>query len=299
MQYQMVCLRSTNAESTERLFSQIKHTSQRATNRKPDNELTTILLSLQAKEETGTGTTVTSIQKQETMVSEVAKNVPPYNGTYISTDCRMPSWQAHLERISTYLRMGEGVWWDKKDSGYQFRDADTDPPTQAEGPTLLHFRSTKIEHIHHQSQVQWRLLLDENVQLPTPFIRIFNNGVYTGRKYHPTDGHKSAPSDNSISMDTEGSTDQSVDKEGPRDHSVDTERPTPHSVDTEGPTHRSVDTEGPTHHSVDTERPTHRSVDIERPTHCSVDTEGPTHCSVDTEGPIDLQWTHRGLPKHW
>ena len=279
MQYQMVCLRSTNAESTERLFSQIKHISQRATNRKPDNVLTTVLLSLQAKEESGTGTTVTTIQKQGTMVSEVAKNVPPYNGPYISTDflkCRMPSWQAHLERISTYLRMGEGVWWDKKDSGYQFRDADTDPPTQAEGPTLLHFRSTNIEHIHHQSQVQWRLLLDENVQLPTPFIRIFNNGVYTGRKYYPTDGHKSAPSDNSESMDTEGptdhsmdtegSTDQSVDREGPRDHSVDTERPTPRSVDTERPTHRSVDTEGPTHRSVDTEGPIDRSMDTEGPT---------------------------------
>ena len=48
-QYQLVCLRSTNAESTERLFSQIKHISQQATNRKPDNVLTTILLSMQAK----------------------------------------------------------------------------------------------------------------------------------------------------------------------------------------------------------------------------------------------------------
>ena len=75
-QYQIVCLRSTNAdESTERLFSQIKHISQRATNRKPDNVLTTILLSMQAKEETSMNSTISSIQKQGSMVAEVAKKV--------------------------------------------------------------------------------------------------------------------------------------------------------------------------------------------------------------------------------
>ena len=45
-QYELVCLRSTNAESQERLFSQAKHISLRATNRKPENVLPTILLSL-------------------------------------------------------------------------------------------------------------------------------------------------------------------------------------------------------------------------------------------------------------
>ena len=69
----MVCLRSTNAESTERLFSQTEHISQRATNRKPDNVLTTILLSLQAKEETGTSTTISSIHQQGTTVTEVTR----------------------------------------------------------------------------------------------------------------------------------------------------------------------------------------------------------------------------------
>ena len=61
-QHQLVCLRSTSAESTERLFSQIKHISQQATNRKPDNVLTTIL-SMQAKEETGMNSTISSIHK--------------------------------------------------------------------------------------------------------------------------------------------------------------------------------------------------------------------------------------------
>ena len=95
-----MCLRSTNAESTERLFSQIKHISQQATNKKPDNVLTTILLSMQAKEETGMNSTISSIHKQSSMVSEVAKMIPPYSGSFFSKGFllpRMASWQAPLQ----------------------------------------------------------------------------------------------------------------------------------------------------------------------------------------------------------
>ena len=42
--YQLVCLRSLNAENQERLFSQAKHISMKATSRKPDNVLPKILL---------------------------------------------------------------------------------------------------------------------------------------------------------------------------------------------------------------------------------------------------------------
>ena len=125
IQYQMVCLRSTNAESTERLFSQIKHISLRATNRKPDNVLTTVLLSMQVKEETGTNSTITSLTKQSTMVTEVAHKVPPYSGTVISKaflKSRMSSWQAHLQRISPYLQKGERIWWETVGDKYRFLD---------------------------------------------------------------------------------------------------------------------------------------------------------------------------------
>ncbi len=42
--------------------------------------------SMQAKEETGTTSTLTSLRKQATMVTEVANKVPPYSGTIISQD---------------------------------------------------------------------------------------------------------------------------------------------------------------------------------------------------------------------
>ena len=114
-QYQVVCLRSTNSESQERLFSQAKHISQRNTNRKPENVLPNILLSLQAREKTATHQN--SIKRQDSMVNAAAQRLPKYSGTKVSVAyiaAHQSSWQAHLERISTFLQHGEGVWWRKE-----------------------------------------------------------------------------------------------------------------------------------------------------------------------------------------
>ncbi len=109
------------------------------------------------------------------MVTEVAKNEPLYSGTNISRDflrCRMTSWQAHLTRISPYLLEGDG---------YKFHDADTDPNEQIEGPQLTHYREASIVSVWQQSKTAWRL--ETNIpSLPTPYIRVFQNGEYTGRK---------------------------------------------------------------------------------------------------------------------
>ena len=88
-------------QNTERLFSQVKH-SMRAINRKSGNVLTTVLVSMQAKEIVKTGPDATS----NSIVSRVSKQVPPYKGTCVSksfVNTRIQSWQAHLERISPYL----------------------------------------------------------------------------------------------------------------------------------------------------------------------------------------------------
>lgn len=137
-QYQLVCLRSTNSESQERLFSQAKHIGMKATNRKPENVLPTILLSMQAKQKMDTPQ-----QDQESMVSAVASKVPNFKGTTIQKSfvaSRLHSWQAHLH----LLQYGEGVWW-KQGNTYQFLDADEDPDNKPEGPPLLHFRSSKLQ----------------------------------------------------------------------------------------------------------------------------------------------------------
>ena len=188
-QYQIVSLRSTNTESTERQFSQVKHIGLKATNRKPENVLTAVLLGMQAKEMTGATSTIASLQKQATMVTEVAKKVPKYRGTVVSQEyikTRLASWQAHLQRISLYLQVGEGIWWEYVDRGYTFLDSDTGRSEHPQGPGLDHFRDTTISKIWEQSRTAWKLIIEQNrINLPTPYIRIFNGEQYVGRRHFP------------------------------------------------------------------------------------------------------------------
>ena len=89
----------------------------------------------------------------------------------------MSSWQAHLSRISTYLKAGEGVWWETQEEHYLFHDSDNDPPTQAQGPALDHFRNTNICSIWRQNQAEWKAIVEINVSLPTPFTKTFKDGL--------------------------------------------------------------------------------------------------------------------------
>ena len=156
-----ISLHSANAESTEWLFSQIKHVSLKATNRQPDNVLTTVLLSMQAKEMTNTNN---SHQSDESMVSNMAKKVPTYKGTVISKSfiqCSLQSWQAHLERISPYLEFGEGVWWKAEGDGYIFFDSDKDPDYDVHGPKLMHFCDATIQQVYNQSKEKWTRIIEQ------------------------------------------------------------------------------------------------------------------------------------------
>ena len=46
--------------------------------------------------------------------------------SYVRTlsEVRSRSWQVHLERISSFLLYGEGVWWQKVGSAYKYLDGD-------------------------------------------------------------------------------------------------------------------------------------------------------------------------------
>ena len=126
--------RSVNAQSTERLSSQVKHISLKATNWKPD-VLVTILLSMQAKEIVGMGG---NTQKESSVVKAVSDKMPKYKGTVVNKKFvaqHQHSWQAHLILISKYLQCGEGEWWTKGDT-YKFLGADNDPEYRECGPEL-------------------------------------------------------------------------------------------------------------------------------------------------------------------
>ena len=178
--YQQVCLRSMNAESQERLFSQAKHIGLKATNRTPENVLPTVLVCMQARQKAGN--CQESLQKQESMVSEATSKIEHYKGTLISDTFileRLPSWQAHMMRISGYLKQGEGVWWERVENGYLFRDSSDDCNFHSSGPHLNHFRTTSLPDIYAAMSRDWNVILKEKIELPSPKIRVYNeNGDY-------------------------------------------------------------------------------------------------------------------------
>lgn len=75
-QYELACLRSLNTENQERLFGQSRAIAETCTNHHPDNIIPQIMLRLQAKQEHRMA--LTSVQKGDSQVSHVAKDLPPF-----------------------------------------------------------------------------------------------------------------------------------------------------------------------------------------------------------------------------
>lgn len=137
---------------------------------------------MQAKEIVQTGPNTT----QDSIVSRVSKQVPPYEGTYVSksfVNSHIQSWQAHLERISPYLEHGEGVWWQAAEGGYTFFDSDGDSEYNSHGPDLMHFRTSSIQLVYKLNQEKWLSIIEKKTVFPTPYIRLFKDGMYDGRRY--------------------------------------------------------------------------------------------------------------------
>ena len=176
LQYEIICLRSVNTENQERLFQQAKKIAISTTNRKPENVIPSIMLRPQAKQLSGKVSAM--YQASETEVVKVAAKVPPFNGTSVTSEfitSRLRSWQGHLERISSYLVVGEGIWWSKKvDDLFVFNDGDTDIDYRSEGPDLKHFRSMMLQDIPSRSQKNWKKIIKENISLPTTCVRLFD-----------------------------------------------------------------------------------------------------------------------------
>lgn len=173
VQYEVVCLRSVNTENQERIFQQAKTIASNTTNRKPENVIPSIVLRLQAKQLNGKLSS--TFAAAETEVKKVAKNVPQFERTCVSSsyiNSRSYSWQAHVERISHYLVLGEGKWWKRNGSSnsFTFFDGDGDPDSHIEGPILHSFRSSSITDVVSKSKAAWKKILADKI--PTPLISV-------------------------------------------------------------------------------------------------------------------------------
>ena len=77
------------------------------------------------------------------------------------------SWQAHLERISDFLRVGRGVWWDTNENGdTHFFDWKGSPESLEAGPVLHHFRSCSFKSEESYLKECWLKCLEQKCDLP-------------------------------------------------------------------------------------------------------------------------------------
>ena len=105
----------SKCRNQERLFGQRRKAVEMASNRHPQNVITTVLFRLQAKKETGK--MLHSVNEADSQISKAALNVDNVEGSTFAKHFiaqRKHSWQAHLERVSPFLLEGEGVWWNEE-----------------------------------------------------------------------------------------------------------------------------------------------------------------------------------------
>ena len=66
-------------------------------------------------------------------------------------------WQAHLSKISDFLKPGPEVWWKwREDGSVEFFDAPGEPNSREQGPQLNHFRSRNISTICKSLEETWK-----------------------------------------------------------------------------------------------------------------------------------------------
>ena len=105
------------------------------------------------------------MDKLDTQVSHVAKHLPQSPETTINSSflrMRERSWQAHLVRISPFLVLGEGVWWESSVNGIHFFDGDKDDPYRC-APMLLHFRQHSVKDIEDRQMRCWKKIVEEQI----------------------------------------------------------------------------------------------------------------------------------------
>ena len=167
-QYELVCLKSCNAEHEERLFGQVKRIAENTTNRKPKNILPNVLLRLQAKKERHD--IYTAHQNQANAISKDAKAICTSENTIFEAafiSQRLDSWQAHLEEIKCYLLPGKLWWQTMEQNKYEFFDGATEPNFRPEGPQLLHFRTDTSTESSSYKACAWKILHDDNTTTKT------------------------------------------------------------------------------------------------------------------------------------
>ena len=117
-----------------------------------------------------------AVHKGETQVSHVAKELPKLPGTTVKKSFirkRESSWQLHLQRISPFLKDGEGVWWTATSEGFHFRDGDDDSNQQGTF-ILLHHRCHSLKDLEDRRAQCWKEIISKKIEVPAEQIKIYD-----------------------------------------------------------------------------------------------------------------------------
>ena len=152
-QYELASLRSLNTENQERLFGQAWSIAETCTNHHLENVIAQVMVRLQAKQEQHMA--MLSVERGDSQVSSVAKHLPKLPGTTVKSSFIRHREDSCLQRISSFLTAGEGVWWDRTPTGFHFYDGDDDPSAQGCTFTLLHFRQNSVMDVEERRKLCW------------------------------------------------------------------------------------------------------------------------------------------------
>ena len=115
----------------------------------------------------------------EAKLSQLASSLPCFGNTILLPVLskmiidHSSSWQAHLEHVSDYILLGEGVWWKKiGNESIEFFDGESHPNFKSEGPSLHHFHSTNFEKEVNYLKECWEKCMENIHQIPVTQLRI-------------------------------------------------------------------------------------------------------------------------------
>ena len=111
---------SASTEEQERIFNAITNITRTTSSFHGNHIIANILIRLQAEKHLSANYHASTVETQQSHVSRPASSLPKFNDTIIPKNIMInhpASWQAHLERISDFLRVGRGVWWDTNENG--------------------------------------------------------------------------------------------------------------------------------------------------------------------------------------
>ena len=172
LQYRLVSGESINCEAEERYFNSIKRITKGTSNNRPGHLIGNLIVRQQVESRCNdeyvfcakSNTVVTDINMISKLLDDIQNNSL---FTYDFIKNNAGNWQSHLERISDFLLLGEGVWWQKNEFGIEFFDCHNQAEkSEPLNPKVHHFRSSNISTVTKDLEVSWNSILETNVKIP-------------------------------------------------------------------------------------------------------------------------------------